>query len=104
MAQDKSIIQVPPISFVNNTLISVSPSSTVQTNIDVGGYTDVKRLTNIETEIIKDLEGTRDRGANTAAVESAGGGSSPSVLGDTLNTGPDNSRLGDGSGGGTPNF
>ena len=104
MAQDKSIIKVPPISFVNNTLISVSPSSTDQTNTNVGGYNDVKRLTNIETEIVKELENTRNRGANAATVESSGGNSSPSGLGDTLNNGPDNSRLGGGSGGGTPNF
>jgi hypothetical protein len=105
MAQDKSIILVPPISFINNTLISASPIDTNQTNTNIDGYTDVKRLTNIEAEITKELEDTRDRGANAATVQSSDGGSGPTGLGDTLDNAPDNSRLGgSNSGGGTPNF
>jgi len=105
MAQDKSIIIVPPISFINNTLISASPIDTNQTNTNVGGYRDVKRLTNIEAEITKEIETTRDRGGNAATVQSSGGSSGATGLGDTLDNAPDNSRLGgSNSGGGTPNF
>ena len=102
MAQDKSFIQVPPISFVNNTLISASPStnqtfnqaSTTQTfanqtnanaNVNIDSGNDFERLTDIEREIVQELEGIRNIGSNAATVQSSGGGDSgPTGLGDTL--------------------
>ena len=102
MAQDKSFIQVPPISFVNNTLISASPStnqtfnqaSTTQTfanqtnanaNVNIDSGNDFERLTDIEREIVQELEGIRNIGSNAATVQSSGGDDSgPTGLGDTL--------------------
>ncbi len=109
MAVDKSYIIVPTISFTNSIKTGIASTSVIATgsatNKNVGGYRDVKRPTNIEDEITKELEDTRDRGANAATVQSSDGGSGPTGLGDTLDSGPDNSRLGGtNNGGGTPSF
>lgn len=113
MAQDKSYISVPPISFTNALQTgreSIGVSST-PTAIDTGGET-TERPTDLNLlggrpTVGADSLNTISTGARRepAEVQSSDGSSGPSGLGDTLDNGPDNSRLGgSNSGGGTPTF
>ena len=115
MAEDKSIITVPSISYTSSFKIgttateSVSTAGTGRTGAGSGGTERPSGLNLLggRPTVGSDALSTTATGARRgpAQVESSGGGSSPSGLGDTLDSGPDNSRLGgSNSGGGTPNF
>ena len=113
MAKDNSYILIPSISFTDVLQTgreSVEGSST-GTAIDTGGET-TERPTDLNLlggrpTVGADSLSTTSIGARRAPaeVQSSDGSSGPSGLGDTLDSGPDNSRLGgSNSGGGTPTF
>jgi hypothetical protein len=108
MAIDKSYITVPKISFTNVTKTGFASTSVIATG---SATTDTSSTTEViidneprmfDSLIVEIQAPTRE---SPAEVQSSGGGSSPDGLGDTLDNGPDNSRLGGTSnGGGTPSF